>query len=408
MRSKDVTTLCGGHRTAPALLLAVLLGMAAAKCMAHGGWQTTPSKTPPPVGTIKAISGKALTLSTDSGTELNVILPEDVKLLRVAPGSKDLKDAAPIQLSDLKGGDRILVRGKISDDGKTFIATTVVAMKKEELAEKAAHEKEEWQRHGIGGLVRSVDVPNGVVTIGMMSAAGSKEVAVHTTKSTVVRRYAPDSVKFDEAKISSLAAVNVGDQLRARGMRSTDGAELTADEIVAGSFRNIAGTILAVDAKAGTMNVSDLATKKPLEVRFTSDSEVRKLPQPIAQRIAARLKGVSPDASQTGGAPPSGGSGQGATGGPGGGGPGGGPGGRGGDLQQMLSRLPATPLSDFQKGDAVMIVATSGESESRPTVITLLGGVEPILQASPQGQAASILTPWSLSSGGGVGDAGTP
>ena len=74
----------------------------------------------------------------------------------------------------------------------------------------------------------------------------------------------------------------------------------------------------------------------------------------------------------------------------------------------MLSRLPATPLSDFQKGDAVMIVATAGESESQPTVITLLGGVEPILQASPQGQAASILTPWSLSSGGGVGDAGTP
>ena len=400
---------CVGHRTASVALLVVLSAvMAPAKCMAHAGWQTAASKTPPPVGTIKAISGKALTLSTDSGTELNVILPEDVKLLRVAPGSKDLKDATPIQLSDLKGGDRILVRGKMGDDGKTFTATTVVAMKKEELAEKAAHEKEEWQRHGIGGLVRSADVPNGVVTIGVMSAAGSKEVAVHTTKSTVVRRYAPDSVKFDDAKISSLAAVKVGDQLRARGMRSADGAELTADEIVAGSFRNIAGTILALDAKAGTMNVSDLATKKPLEVRFSSDSEVRKLPQPMAQRIAARLKGVSPDASQPGGAPPSGGSGQGATGGPGGGGPGGGPGGRGGDLQQMLSRLPATPLSDFQKGDAVMIVATSGESDSQPTVITLLGGVEPILQASPQGQAASILTPWSLSSGGGAGDAGTP
>ena len=74
----------------------------------------------------------------------------------------------------------------------------------------------------------------------------------------------------------------------------------------------------------------------------------------------------------------------------------------------MLSRLPATPLGDFQKGDAVMIVATSGESDSQPTVITLLGGVEPILQASPQGQAPSILTPWSFSSGVGAGDVGTP
>jgi hypothetical protein len=396
-----------GHRTAWGALLTVLLTVTAAapaECRAQAG-------THPAVGTIKAISGNTLTLTTDSGPELNVILPTDVKLLRVPPGSKDLKDAAPIQLSDLKGGDRILVRGKIDDDGKTFTATTVVAMKKEELAEKSAHEKEEWQRHGIGGLVKSVDAANGAVTIGVMSATGSKEVAVRTTKSTVVRRYAPDSVRFDDAKISSLAAVKVGDQLRARGMRSADGQEFTADEIVSGTFRNIAGTILTVDAKAGTMNVSDLATKKPIEVRFTSDSEIRKLPQPIAQRIAARLKGASPDASQTGGAAPTGQSGTAApaTAGLGAaGGPGGSPGGRGGgDLQQMLNRLPATPLSDFQKGDAVMIVA-SGESDSQPTVITLLGGVEPILQASPQGQATSILTPWSLSSGGGGSDAGTP
>ena len=404
-----------GHRTARGALLTVLFTVTAAapaECRAQAGTETAAVKTHPAVGTIKAISGNTLTLTTDSGSELNVILPTDVKLMRVPPGSKDLKDAAPIQLSDLKGGDRILVRGKMDDDRKTFTATTVVAMKKEELAEKSAHEKEEWQRHGIGGLVKSVDAANGAVTIGVMSAAGSKEVAVRTTKSTIVRRYAPDSVKFDDAKVSSLAAVKVGDQLRARGMRSADGEEFTADEIVSGTFRNIVGTILTVDAKAGTMNVSDLATKKSLDVRFTSDSEIRKLPQPIAQRIAAGLKGASPDASQTGGAAPTGqsgtaapaGAGQGATGGPGGS-----PGGRGGgDLQQMLNRLPATPLSDFQKGDAVMIVATSGESDSQPTVITLLGGVEPILQASPQGQATSILTPWSLSSGGGGSDAGTP
>jgi len=73
----------------------------------------------------------------------------------------------------------------------------------------------------------------------------------------------------------------------------------------------------------------------------------------------------------------------------------------------MLSRLPVSPLSDFQKGDAVMIVASAGQADGASTVITLLGGVEPILQASPQGQAASILSPWSLNSGGG-GDSGTP
>jgi hypothetical protein len=67
----------------------------------------------------------------------------------------------------------------------------------------------------------------------------------------------------------------------------------------------------------------------------------------------------------------------------------------------MLSRLPVSPLSDFKKGDVVMIVATSGQGNEPPTVITLLGGVEPILQATSQGQAASILSPWTLGQGGG-------
>lgn len=72
----------------------------------------------------------------------------------------------------------------------------------------------------------------------------------------------------------------------------------------------------------------------------------------------------------------------------------------GGDIQQMLSRLPASALADFQKGDAVMIVATTGQSNSAAVAITVLGGVEPLLQASPQGQA-SILTPWTMSAGAG-------
>jgi hypothetical protein len=55
-------------------------------------------------------------------------------------------------------------------------------------------------------------------------------------------------------------------------------------------------------------------------------------------------------------------------------------------------------LADFQKGDAVMIVATTGQSDSAAVAITVLGGVEPLLQASPQRQA-SILTPWTMGSG---------
>jgi hypothetical protein len=373
-----------------------------------------PAKTAPAVGTIKSISGTTIVLRTDAGSELKISLPADVKYLRVPPGSKDLKEAVPIQLSDLQEGDRVLVRNKPSDDGASLVATTVIAMKKADISAKQTHEREDWQRRGIGGLVKSTDPSAGVVTIGTTTAAGPKDVEVHVSSTAVLRRYAPNSVKFDDAKPSSLAEIRPGDQLRARGTKSEDGSSFTAEEIVTGTFRNIAGTVDAVDAGAGTLTVKDLASNKAVQVKITSDSQVRKLPQPIAERIAMRLKGIASDAAgaangaakpgapPAAGAPPDGGA-QGSQGGAGGG-MGGPPRNGGGDIQQMLSRLPASTLGDFQKGDAVMIVATTGQSDSAAVAITVLGGVEPLLQASPQGQA-SILTPWSLNSGGG--DAGT-
>ena len=65
-------------------------------------------------------------------------------------------------------------------------------------------------------------------------------------------------MRFDAARPSTLQEIQPGDQLRARGNRSADGTELTAEEIVCGSFRNVAGTVNSVDASAGTMNVQDL------------------------------------------------------------------------------------------------------------------------------------------------------
>jgi len=375
-------------------------------------------KAAPALGTIQAITDKTLTLKTDAGAVLNVQFSAAMKVLRVEPGSKTLKDAVAIPLTDLAVGDRILVRGEISAEPSGMTATTIVAMKKEDIAKKQAREREEWQRRGIGGLVKNSDPGKETIIISTMSATGSKDVTIHAPVGTILRRYAPGSVNFDDAKLAPLTEIQPGDQLRARGSRSADGAEFTADEIVSGTFHNISGTISSIDAGKSTLTVADLATKKTVELSVSPDSQMRKLPAPIAQRIAMRLKGISPDAggpsAASSGGPPAQGAaasaGQGSASAPGAG-PGGqgasgaGPRG-GGDMQQMLSRLPVSPLADFQKGDAVMIVAASGGTSGRATVITLLGGVEPILQSAPQGQASSILTPWSLNSGGG-GDAGT-
>lgn len=381
------------YRVAAGLLLVFFC---TTSTVAQTGSPATPAKAPPILGTIKAIAGETLTVASDSGAETKVNVTPSTKLLRVAPGSKDLSQAEAISFSEFQPGDRILVRLRCAGDPPVCETGSVIAMKKSDIAEKQAHEREEWQKHGVGGLVKSVDAAQGTITIGTMTAAGKKDVAVEIGKSTVVRRYAPGSIKFDDAKLSSIAEVNPGDQLRARGVRGAEGVTFTADEIVTGAFRHIAGTISAIDANAGTLTVSDLATKINEVVKISPDSQLRKLPPQMAQMIAMRLKGGAPAGAPTaaGTATPTPAAGQGgSSGGPGRGG--------GGDLQQLLGRLPAAPLADFQKGDVVMIVATGAAKDAQVTAIIVLGGVEPLLQATTQEQASSILTPWSLSNGGG-------
>jgi hypothetical protein len=367
----------------------------------------SPNTAARPVGTIKLIAGNSITLTTDAGTDVTILVQEGSRLVRIAPEQKDLRDAVTIQLQDLQVGDRLLVRGKLAEDAKSVLAASIIAMKKSDVAEKQARDREEWQRHGVGGLVSNVDSAVGAITITTNGFSTNKTVVIHPSKSTVLRRYAPDSVKFDDAKPGSLSDVKAGDQLRARGTRSANGGELAADEIVSGSFRNIAGTINAIDAGAGTISVSDLVSKKTVTVAVTPESQLRKLPPPMAQRIAMRLKGASSDAPpnapsgtpptlRPGETPPSGG-GFGA----------GRPGGGGGDFQQMITRIPSATLADLQKGDVVMIVATEGSAAAKITAITLLSGVEAILEASPKGAPSTILSPWSLSGAPG-GDSGSP
>ncbi len=397
----------------------------APKCLAFSsaGAQagTAQSAVTKKIGTIKVIEGNSITLAPDASPEIVLTVNATTRIVRVAPGEKDLKNAVPLQLQDLQVGDRILVAGKASDDAKSIAASSIVVMKHSDVEARQEQERQDWQKRGLGGLVKSVDAASGTVTISVTGLGGTKSVDVHASKDTVIRRYAPDSVKFDDAKASSLNEIQPGDQLRARGNRAADGATLTAEEIVTGSFRNVAGTVNSVDANGGIVNVQDLLSKKSVQVKVTPDSQLHKLPAEMAQRIAMRLKGSMPPGTPgagTNSAAASGSRAQGmqpgvpsngmAPGGNGMAGNGMGGGARSGgapDFQQMLSRMPAVALADLHKGDAVLIVATEGTPASGGTAITLLSGVEPILQAAPSGSQAMMLTPWSLGGAPGGGDA---
>jgi hypothetical protein len=382
------------------------------------------------LGTVKAITSNTILLASDADAEVDVGLQETTRLLRIEPGQTDLKMAVPMDFREIQVGDRLLVRGKPSDNGKTIAATMVVAIKKEAIEQKQAREREDWQKRGLGGLVKSVDPATRSITITTTALAGSRPVVVHLTEGTILRRYAPHSVRFSDSRIGQFEEIRPGDQFRGRGARSADGSEFTAEEIITGSFRNIAGTIASVDASASTMTVFDVISKQAVVVRLTPETSLHVLPPAMAEAIAMRIRGTT--AGGNNGTPPPGASGQrpqpagppsGAFPGPPpagwqGRGPGGGvpppgagrgplpghPAGNGPqDFQSMIARLPEAKLAEFPKGDAVMIVATPGEGASEAVAINVVGGVDPLLRAAPEGSQEMMLSSWSLGGGGPEG-----
>jgi hypothetical protein len=348
--------------------------------------QAQPAPATRYLGTVTAINGDTLTVKTDAGQVNTVEVPSTAQLRRITPGQTDLSKAEALDFASIAIGDRVLVNLDPSATGGTPQALRVIAIKQADVAQKQQTETAQWNQ-GVHGLVKSVDAAAGDIQVNVRVGAVTKEVAVNTTSATVLKRYAPGSVRFDQAQPAPIASIQPGDQLWARGTKSTDGSSIAADGIVSGSFLSIAGTILSIDTTASTLTVKDLATKKPVTIRITGDAQLQRLPDTMATILAARLKGGQAGGGQAGG-------GQGA----GGGAPhtfsqGGGAGGRM-DLETVLERAPQIQLASLQKGEAVMIVAT--QDASGVSAVKLLAGVEPLLEAP---QAQDLLSNWSLSSG---------
>jgi hypothetical protein len=370
---------------------------------------TLPAQTPAPapaaatipakLGTVKAISGTSVTLATDAGPTVTIIVPDGAKVQQMAVGSTDLKTAKPAQFSDIAVGDRLLAAVRAGDTPDSFVARQVVVIKSADIAQMQAAQQADWKVNGVGGIVSAIDPAAGTITI----TSGAKKVVIDTTPGkTEFKRFASDSVKYQDAKPGTLAQIQVKDQLQARGKKSADGLQVQADEVVSGAFLDLSGEIASVDATAGKITLKDLATRKMMTVDVTANSDLRLMPLRTATMFAQRTNGG-------GGAAGGGGGGVGGPGGggPAGGGPGAGQGAAGGmrrsasaDLSQLITTFPAIALADLHKGDAVMIVASDPTpGASTVTAITVLTGVDAILTANPNGGMSL-----SMSIGGGGGD----
>lgn len=328
------------------------------------------------VGTITSVDAgkKQLVVKADDGASTSVQLDEATKLLRVAPGERDLTKATPIQPSDLAVGDRVLVRGGTP-------ATSLIVMTKTDLAKKHELDRAEWQKRGMAGLVTAVNRDTKEITISTRVAEGRKSVVIDTSGPVNFRRYAPDSVRFADAKPSKLEELQNGDQLRVLGDKSADGTRVKAEEIVFGTFLTLAGTINSVDAAAGQITLKDLDTKKLVMVHVNAGTSLKKLPQMLANVLAMRLRGEQPEMPRPASAPSTGpGAGGNRFGGPR----------RNMDFSDMLERMPAFSLAELKAGDALILSSTRGADPSKVTAITVVYGVEPLLTAAPERQIGGM------------------
>jgi hypothetical protein len=351
-------------------------------------------------------AARQITLKTDTG-EVAITVDAKAKLVRVAPGATNLANAATIELTDISVGDRLRARGRAAESQDPLAALEIVVISQSAIASRQAAERADWDRRGAAGIV--ADLAADSVTINVRTLLGVKPMTITLAPSALVRRYAPDSVKFSDAKPSTLSEIRKGDQVRARGNKTADGAQMVADELVSGQFKMIAGLIVSVDAQQSVIRINNIETKKPMTVKISVDSSLKKLQPQLAQVIANRLHGVTSGGGAPGGAPAGGqASGPGGVGGPAGEGrgPGGFGGGRGSgsDLQSMIDRIPAIQVSDLVTGEAIIVSSVNGANPDQVTAITLLAGVEAIL--TKPGTREMSLGDWNMGGGGDVGGIG--
>jgi hypothetical protein len=354
------------------------------------------------VGEVTAMdaAAKQLTVKTDGGAMVAVALADKTAYLRAQPGATTLENATPITLADVRLGDRVMARGKVAEDKRSVSARQVIVMTKEAITEKREREREDWQRRGIVGIVTALNPTTKEVTLQLRSMAGAaQDITLETGGSNVkFRRYAPDSVKFSNAKQSSFAELKAGDQLRAKGEKSADGTRFVPEEVVSGSFRMLRGTVETINAQANELKVKDLQSGQTMTVAVSPDSTLRRIPAEFAARFAARGQGGGQ------------GNGQGAQGGDGAGGarqsaggnderrasggerpggerrPGGGRRMGGTSFQDFLERMPAVTLAELKPGDMIVVSSTTGADPSRITAIALVAGVEALMQQQAAGR----------------------
>jgi len=370
-------------------------GLRQAPAYSDSPQQTDPGITATQVfGDVTAINaaGGIITVKTAAGSIVAVNVSEKTTYQRVPPGETSLANAVESSLTEMAVGDRIVARGYVASDRKSVPAQKIYVVSQSDIAKRNAAQRQAWSR-GTKGIVSAINPEAKEITVTSRSLAGASQAVTVAVDKANLKRYPADSIpKYETAKPAKFEEIKVGDQLNARGEKNAEGTHLSAEEVVFGTFKIAGGTVTAVDPAANTISINELQTKKPLTITLK--------PETVVRRFQMMMGGGA-------GAPGAGGQGQGAANGQGqaaanrpapGAGPGGGgqgpgaggqrPGGGGMNMADLLERLPTISINEIKVGDMIIMSTLPGSDSTRTTAISMVAGIEPLLQMIAARQAA--------------------
>ena len=321
-------------------------------------------------GEVISVGDHGISIKTKDA-ELSVEFSEKTSFRKVPPENPSLQAATAALQSDIGTGDKVLVTGVPSADGRSVPARSVYLMTKADIAQKSAKDMEQWRTRGMNGKVISVDGAGNTVTVQVSTLTGGTSVIVTPKAKAKFLRYAPDSVRFDEARESSISEIKAGDMFRAVGDKSADGTHFDAEEVLTGAFQTIAGTIKSVEADKKEILIKDLRTGKDITIVITDNSILKRFPTEMAERMASFQAGGGARPPGGGGVRPSDGASPGQ---------GGGRGPRANGIDDLFERLPPVTASELKPGDMIAISSSKGGNVDRIKAIKLLAGVEPFLR----------------------------
>ena len=306
-----------------------------------------------------------VSIRTKDNDLVALTLDENTNYKRVPPGETTLNKAVTVTPADMAIGDQIYARGMISDDGNRAPVRQLVIMSRVDIALKHEQERADWRKRGIVGSVKTINNASNEISVLARTPEGNRLITIVGREGARYRRYEPESVKFSNALPSSFAELKVGDQLRALGDRSADGARFTAEEIVSGTFRTLVGTITEVNAATSEIKINDLSTKRPLTVVTKEESLVRRISPELIALLVPKKGQPSPNAQ--GGAAPAKASDPAAN--------------KKLDVEEELEKLKVQTISELKPGEMVIVTSTIGKDASRLTAIALISGVNPLMKA---------------------------